>query len=96
LLKGCDIAVQRSQLQVLEQGEYYWYQLEGLRVESRGCCLGQVDHLLETGANDVLVVKPCEGSVDSQERLIPWVMEQYVKSVDLDGGVIEVDWDPEY
>lgn len=96
LLKGCEIAVAREQLPALEAGEYYWHQLEGMRVESRGCCLGRVDHLLETGANDVLVVKPCEGSVDARERLVPWVQGQYVLSVDLDRGVIEVDWDPEF
>ena len=95
-LKGCEIAVAREQLPALDAGEYYWHQLEGMKVESRGCCLGQVDHLLETGANDVLVVKPCEGSVDSRERLVPWVQGQYVLSVDLDRGVIEVDWDPEF
>ena len=86
----------RSELPALGQGEYYWHQLQGLRVESRGSCLGQVDHLLETGANDVLVVKPCEGSIDSRERLVPWVQGQYVIAVDLEAGVIEVDWDPEF
>ena len=92
LLKGCELAVARSELPALAQDEYYWHQLEGLRVESRGCCLGQVDHLLETGANDVLVIKPCEGSIDSRERLVPWVRGQYVTAVDLEAGVIEVDW----
>jgi 16S rRNA processing protein RimM len=96
LLNGCEIAITRDQLPSLVDGEYYWHQLEGLRVETAGKCLGQVDHLLETGANDVLVVKPCEGSVDSRERLIPWVLGLYVKSVDLDRGVIQVDWDPEF
>jgi 16S rRNA processing protein RimM len=96
LLKGCDIAVPRAQLPALEQGEYYWHQLEGLAVYSAGQCLGRVDHLLETGANDVLMVKPCEGSIDSRERLIPWVQGQYVKQVDLEAETIEVDWDPEF
>lgn len=95
-MKGCDIAVSRAELPSLEQGEYYWHQLEGLTVASRGAILGEVDHLLETGANDVLVVKPCEGSIDARERLIPWVRGHYVLSVDLDRGVIEVDWDPEF
>ncbi len=96
LLKGCDIAVPRELLPALEQDQYYWHQLEGLEVWTCGQCLGQVDHLLETGANDVLVVKPCEGSIDSRERLIPWVQGQYVTQVDLEAATIEVDWDPEF
>ena len=96
LLKGCDIAVSRAELPALGEGEFYWHQLEGLTVTARDVVLGKVDHLLETGANDVLVVKPCEGSVDARERLIPWVQGQYVLSVDLDHGVIAVDWDPEF
>ncbi len=96
LLKGCDIAVPRELLPALEQDQYYWHQLEGLTVVTAGQCLGKVDHLLETGANDVLVVKPCEGSIDSRERLIPWVQGQYVKQVDLEAATIEVDWDPEF
>lgn len=96
LLRGCDIAVPLSELPALDEGEYYWHQLEGLTVVSRGSVLGRVDHLMETGSNDVLVVKPCEGSVDRRERLIPWVRGQYVISVDLERAVIEVDWDPEF
>jgi 16S rRNA processing protein RimM len=42
------------------------------------------------------MVKPCEGSIDSRERLIPWVQGQYVKQVDLEAETIEVDWDPEF
>jgi 16S rRNA processing protein RimM len=96
LLKACDIAVPRELLPKLDANEYYWHQLEGLKVVAAGRCLGQVDHLLETGANDVLVVKPCDGSLDARERLIPWVRGQVVKTVNLDAGTIEVDWDPEF
>ncbi len=96
LIKGCELAVPRALLPALEQGQYYWYQLEGLTVLAAGQCLGKVDHLLETGANDVLVIKPCQGSIDERERLIPWVQGQYVKQVDLEAKSIEVDWDPEF
>ncbi len=96
LLKGCEIAVPREQLPSLAQDEYYWHQLEGLTVMAGGQCLGQVDHLIETGANDVLVIKPTGGSIDSRERLVPWVMGQVILAVDLDKGTIDVDWDPEF
>jgi len=58
--------------------------------------LGTIDHLFETGANDVVVVKPCAGSIDDRERLIPYLLERVVKSIDLPAGVMKVDWDPEF
>jgi 16S rRNA processing protein RimM len=54
--------------------------------------LGVVDHLIETGANDVLVVRPGPGSVDKRERLIPYLPDDVVSRVDPDRGRIEVDW----
>ncbi|MEP5763077.1 MAG: ribosome maturation factor RimM [Halieaceae bacterium] len=95
-LKGLDIAVPRSLLPALQDEEYYWHQLEGLSVMCGGELLGRVDHLIETGANDVLVVKPCTGSRDEQERLLPWLLGTVVTLVDLQKQVIEVDWDPEF
>ncbi len=91
VLMGCDIAVPRSRLEALGQDEFYWSDLQGLEVVTLdGRSLGRVSHLFDTGANDVLVV---EGD---REYLIPFVWEQVVKSVDLDGGLMRVDWDPDY
>lgn len=91
-LAGTEIAVSRSQLPSLEAGEYYWSDLEGLTVVTiNGVVLGQVDHLLETGANDVLVVKHATG-----EHWLPWVMDKVIQRVDLTTGLIEVDWDPDF
>jgi 16S rRNA processing protein RimM len=74
-----------------DDGRWYWMDLIGLQVVTTGgVALGQVSGLLETGANDVLVVQ------GDRERLVPFVMDQYVKRVDLDAAVIEVDWDPEF
>ncbi len=95
----CDhlISVDSSLLPDLEQGEYYWHQLEGLQVKlAGGQLLGKVSHLIETGSNDVLVVRKCKGSIDGKERLIPYLPEQVVQEVNLEAGVIQVDWDPEF
>lgn len=93
---GFFICVPRSQLPALQDDEFYWYQLEGLKVINQdGQLLGTVDHLLETGANDVLVVKPCAGSVDDRERLLPYT-EQCVQGVDLAAGEMRVDWDVDF
>lgn len=91
LLTGCLIAVPQAKLGGLQQGQYYWRQLEGLQVlTTTGVDLGKVDHLMETGANDVLVVR------GDRERLIPYTPGHAVQKVDLDAGVIHVDWDPEF
>lgn len=93
---GASIAVPKESLPALDQGDFYWHQLEGLKVYAGQELLGQVDHLISTGSNDVLVVKGCEASIDKRERLIPYLLEQVVQSVDLQAGEIRVDWDPEF
>jgi 16S rRNA processing protein RimM len=94
---GCDLAIKREQLPALEQGDFYWTQLEGLKVvTTAGEFLGIVDHLLETGSNDVLVVHPATGSIDQQERLIPYLWEDVVTAVDLERGEMTVDWDKDF
>jgi len=91
-LAGAKIAIHREELPELESpGVFYWADLEGLAVETvAGESLGEVDHLFETGSNDVLVVK------GGRERLIPFIWEQVVQEVDLDGRRMVVDWDPEF
>jgi 16S rRNA processing protein RimM len=92
LLNGTEILVPRSVLPKVGKGEYYWSDLIGLRVVNREEIeLGVVDHLLETGANDVLVVKGAE-----KEHLVPWVPGPYILDVNLAEGVIRVDWDAEF
>lgn len=87
-LNGCGIFVPRAELPDAEPGEYYWADLAGLEVHnSQGQVLGSVDHLLETGAHDVMVL--AEGA----NRLIPFVPGRVVLDVDLERGVITVDWD---
>ena len=85
---NCEIAIDRDALPEAEDGSYYWADLEGLRVVHRdGTELGRVAYLMETGANDVLVT---EGE---RERLIPFVADKVILDVDLDEGVISVDWE---
>jgi 16S rRNA processing protein RimM len=95
-----EIEVDQSELPELQQGDYYWHQLMGLAVvtDFMGCDqkLGQVKEVLETGANDVLVVIPEADSIDQRERLVPYVPDLYVKSIDLTARVIRVWWDPEF
>lgn len=88
---GVQIGIETSQLPELPWGEYYWTQLIGLEViTAAGTLLGMVDHLIETGANDILVV------TGKKKHLIPYLPNQVVLSVDLAKKQIIVDWDPEF
>lgn len=96
-LGGSLVQVDTESLPKLGSGDYYWHQLEGLLVNAvSGENLGVVDHLIETGSNDVLVVKATAESIDERERLVPYLPGQVVKSVDIDGKLIVVDWDIEF
>jgi len=102
-LRQADIFVRAEQMPSLEKGEFYWYQLEGLKVtchfQGHVYDLGRVDYLLETGANDVLVVKgnPHIGEgMDDKERLIPYLPGQTITQVDLESREIRVNWDPDF
>jgi len=96
-LANAEIVIPANSLPELEPGEYYWHQLEGLRVETvDGLQLGHVDHLFETGSNDVLVVRGDADSCDQRQRLIPYLPEQVIQQIDLEGRRLVVDWDPEF
>ena len=91
-LVGAVIMIPRSQLPATTApGEFYWADLIGLEVRTiDGVELGRIEQLFETGANDVIVVQ------GERERLLPYVWEQVVRDVDLEAGVMLVDWDPEF
>lgn len=85
-----NIVVSRDELPKLSKGEYYWSDLIGLEVFNiEGKSYGKVDHLFETGANDVVVVK------GEKEILIPFIQGDYIKQIDLEKGTILVDWPEE-
>lgn len=93
-LIGAELAIKNTQLKPTGKDEFYWSDLVGLTVINlQDEVFGQVDHILETGAHDVLVVKE-DGKND--ERLIPFVMEEIVELVDLDNKIIRVNWGVDY
>ncbi|MGI9323144.1 MAG: ribosome maturation factor RimM [Pseudomonadales bacterium] len=95
-LRDSEILMDKDRLPALAEGDFYWFQLEGLAVKNTdGVVFGRVHHLLETGANDVLVVRPTDVSLDDTERLIPYT-GQVVKTVDQQTSEIVVDWDAAY
>jgi 16S rRNA processing protein RimM len=90
-LVGADIAIRRCQLPGLEHGEFYWVDLIGLQVVSpQDGVLGTVSQVMETGANDVLIVH------GQREYLIPFIKGVYILDIDRVKGCIEVDWGADF
>ena len=94
-LKGARLFVPRADFPALPEGEYYWVDLIGLRVVNReGAELGEVQGVMDNGAQAVLIVRTIEQGKE-RERLIPFV-GVYIDDVRLDEGVIAVDWQADY
>ena len=105
-LIGCDIAIESAQLKALDKNDFYWRDLIGLDVEGVSSTdsndrvlenrIGKVKSMMATGANDVLVVVGIDDTGKKKETLIPYLMGDVVKSVDLDKKLIRVDWDESF
>ncbi|SEQ75675.1 16S rRNA processing protein RimM [Rosenbergiella nectarea] len=95
-LTNAEISVNAADLPALDNDDYYWKDLMGCKVVNlQGYEMGKVIDLMETGSNDVLVVKAnLKDAFGAKERLIPFLDEQVIRKVDLDTSTIEVDWDP--
>lgn len=84
------VTIPRDQLAPAKENEFYWSDLIGLSVfDLTGTLLGTIESLMETGANDVIVIK----GNDNKQLLIPYI-KQVVKSVDLANKKMIVDWEP--
>ncbi len=95
-LKNTEIAILPEQLPEPDSDEYYWHELIGLNVNTiNDVELGKVTDLIETGANDVLVVEQ-QLEEDPKTRLIPFIRPNVVTKIDLTAKLIVVDWDPDF
>ena len=89
-LRGKAVAVPRASLPEPKSGEFYWADLIGLAVVNEEALeLGRIVGMLETGANDVLVVQ------GERERLVPFIAT-VIREVDLPSGIVRVDWAADY
>jgi len=91
-----EIGVHATEFPQLDSDEFYWKDMFGMQViTTKGYDLGVVEDIMETGSNDVLVVKANpKDAFGKKERLVPFLREQVVTHVDLTARQIEVDWDP--
>ena len=99
-LAGTRVGLPRDALPALDDGQYYWVDLIGLEVrDEAGESLGVVRKMIETGANDVMVVRsgpsPGRAPTRERERIIPFLAGDVVREVDLDAGRILVSWPDE-
>lgn len=91
-LAGAEVSIERARLPRLPRGQYYWTDLEGLSVVNQaGISFGVVDHLFNNGAHPVLVARD-----GARERMVPFVMDHYIRSVDLEARLIQVEWDADF
>ena len=85
-LVGVGLYVDRNALPALEDGSYYWFELIGMAVYATdGSYLGELRDVIQTGSNDVYVVKH-----DERETLVP-ALENVVTAIDLDKKEMRVD-----
>lgn len=84
-LRGYEVFIPRSWFAPLPEGEYYWFEIEGLAVYAHdGHYLGTVADIIYTGSNDVYVVRH-----GSHETLIP-ALRNVIRSIDLGCGAIHL------
>jgi 16S rRNA processing protein RimM len=97
LVKNAEISIQSSQLPELDN-DFYWKDLIGMQVVTdKGYEMGVVRELFETGANDVMLIKAkINDAFGQKERLLPFLHDSVVLSVNKDGNTITVDWDPAF
>ena len=89
-LKGRKILIKREDLPELEENDYLWQDLIGLEVfdKKRGN-IGKIDSIIQTGANDVFVVKPDKNG-DKEEVLVP-AIESVIIIVNIKEGTMEIE-----
>ena len=90
--------ISSENLPELKSEEVYWHDLKGMIVIglNKNEILGEVKELNNFGANDYLIVKPTPDSVDEKERLIPFIKEKFIDSIDKKERVLKVYWQSDY
>ncbi|WP_299794045.1 ribosome maturation factor RimM [uncultured Shewanella sp.] len=98
MLTNCEIAVTPEQMEILPEDEFYWRDLIGCEVvNTKGYNMGKVQEIVETGSNDVLLVKAnAKDGFGKAERMIPFVTEQFIVEVNVSEKQITVDWEPDF
>jgi len=90
-LTHAQVLIPKSDLKELGPDEYYWHELEGMKVlHESGVDMGVIDHIISTGANDVLVV------IGEKKRLIPYLLDEVILEISKTRGEMTVRWDLDF
>lgn len=94
-LTNLNIYIDKQELPILKNKEAYWFELTNMEVidKDSGDILGIVSSLNNYGAQDCLEVKPTDNSVDKLKRLIPYIKDEFIESIERDKNIIYVNWD---
>ena len=96
-LRDKQLYILEDSLPVLDSNQVYYFELEGLKVMNLDNFeLGKIKGILETNANDVLVIEPTDSSIDERERLVPYLKDQVVKEINKIEKTIIIDWSEDY
>ena len=88
-IADCEILINRNHLPEISSDSYYWADLIGFQVIRKDSeNIGVLDSFLETGSNDVMVVV----GKNNNRNLIPFINRDVIKTVDMKGKFIIVDW----
>ena len=96
-LRDKELFILEGSLPVLDSNKAYYFELEGLKVKNLdNVDLGKIKEILETNANDVLVIEPTKNSIDEKERLVPYIKDSVVKKINKTDKTILIDWPEDY
>ena len=90
--------ISSDNLPILSSDEIYWHQLAGMNVFdiNQNELLGKVSGLNNFGSTDCLIINPTNASIDDIERIIPFIRKTFIKKIDQEKQIIEVNWQKDY
>ena len=93
-----EIFIDKGSLPKIGYKEAYWHELIGMQVIDMKTkdLLGVVENLSNFGSNDCLELVPTKQSVDNNKRLIPFIVDKFISSIDKEESIIFVYWDKSF
>jgi len=93
-----EIFINKNNLPELNEKEAYWYELIGMQVidVKTKDILGIVENLNNYGSSDCLELAPTGLSIDNKKRLIPFISDKFISSINRKKSIIFVNWDKSF
>ena len=96
-LRDKELFILEDSLPVLEKNQAYYFELEGFSVKNlNNVYLGKIKEILETNANDVLVIEPTKNSIDEKQRLVPYIKDNVVREINKKDKSLLIDWPEDF